>query len=117
MEQFDELRGQLKRLMPTNGNHAVIIPPTYKLAVSLCKALEQAESLQKDLKRAIDERDLWRMINRVRKQNASLLVEIQKDVDRVYEENAALRTELHELEQAVLMATIERAVQTGEMQP
>jgi hypothetical protein len=86
MEQFDELREQLKRLMPENENHAVIIPPSYKLAASLCKALKHAKELEEELE----------------KTKAQL---------------AEREAELHELEQAVLMATIEQAIQTGEIEP
>jgi hypothetical protein len=57
MEQFDELREQLNRLMPANENHAVIIPPSYKLAASLCRALKHAKELQEELRQVTEERD------------------------------------------------------------
>jgi hypothetical protein len=64
MEQFDELREQLKRLMPANDNHAVIIPPSYKLAANLIKALahagvllKQVDGLREELRQVTEQRD------------------------------------------------------------
>jgi hypothetical protein len=84
---------ELKKLLPPDEAHHLVAKPVSRMLL-----LATISHLQQD--------------------------EVEQELLRIQAENRHLRnqldlkeTELHELEQAVLMATIERAVQTGEMQP
>jgi hypothetical protein len=48
MEHVDELIIQLKRLLPPGETHAFAKPPSRKLLVSVCKALEEAKRTEEE---------------------------------------------------------------------